>query len=192
MLRLYFPFLGFSFFHFLATNGSNYFNRPGRRPGDTPNRASFLPKRFFSTGDEIRGLIRVPCEEAQLLFLSFLRRGYINGHDRSNNTRVRFYIRRNTTLDQFVLSLPKRLTSLDRFDAGWVPPEPSLYARGFELADDFQSERRSLLIPMAMGLPISLGSSIPFPMIPLSSVVMVSDAGVGITFMMMLIFNVTK
>ena len=48
------------------------------------------------------------------------------------------------------------------------------------------------LIPMAMGLPISLGSSIPFPMIPLSSVVMVSDAGVGITFMMMLIFNVTK
>lgn len=128
------------------------FNRPGRRPGDTPNRASFLPKRFFSTGDEIRGLIRVPCEEAQLLFRSFLRRGYINGHDRSNNTRVRFYIRRNTTLDQFVLSLPKRLTALDRFDAGWVPPEPSLYARGFELADDFQSERGSLFDSYVDGL----------------------------------------
>lgn len=128
------------------------FNRPGRRPGDTPNRASFLPKRFFSAGDEIRGLIRVPCEEAQLLFRSFLRRGYINGHDRSNNTRVRFYIRRNTTLDQFVLSLPKRLTALDRVDAGWVPPQPSLYARGLQLTNYFQSERRSLFDSYVEGL----------------------------------------
>ena len=128
------------------------FNRPGRRPGDTPNRASFLPKRFFSTGDEIRGLIRVPCEEAQLLFRSFRRRGYINGHDRSNNTRVRFYVRPNTTLDQFVLSLPKRLTALDRVDAGWVPPQPSLYARGLQLTNYFESERRSLFDSYVDGL----------------------------------------